>query len=122
MDNPHIFVSYTLRGGHVSRNTLERLKRKMASVGLTRTYIDLLDNQGRDPQQYVMDRLENADILLVIHSSEISSSEWVKLEIETAARQRKKKIMISVEELEAILEMSPDELRKNSVILQLMKV
>lgn len=86
MPDLRIFISYTLRGRDLRQRLLKKLKTKFNALNLTDTYIDILDNKNtEDPQSYVIEKLFASDIVILIKSNRVTSSSWVKKELELAA-------------------------------------
>ncbi len=84
MNKYKVFISYTLREKGISIERLVLLKQWFNKFDFIDTYIDILDNCGEDHQEYVENQLKKADVVLLIHSDGIESSEWVEKEIQIA--------------------------------------
>lgn len=79
-----IFVSYTTRDNYVDRALLESISEVLSEYG--NYYIDLLHNNSNDKQRHVEKMLSQAKLLLLISSSSIGKSEWVRWELKEAER------------------------------------
>ncbi|MBD3897195.1 TIR domain-containing protein [Halomonas sp. ML-15] len=79
-----IFVSYTTRDYYVDRELLESMCEVLSGYG--DFYIDLLHNNSSDKQRHVEIMLSQAKLLLLISSSSIGKSEWVRWELTEAER------------------------------------
>lgn len=79
-----IFVSYTTRDHYVDRELLESMCDVLSEYG--NFYIDLLHNNSSDKQRHVELMLSQAKLLLLISSSSIGKSEWVRWELTEAGR------------------------------------
>lgn len=79
-----IFVSYTTRDNYVDRALLESISEVLSEYG--NYYIDLLHNNSSDKQRHVEKKLSQAKLLLLISSSSIDKSEWVRWELTEAER------------------------------------
>lgn len=76
------FVSYTTRDSYVDRDLLECISEVLSNYG--DFYIDLLHNDSNNKQRHVEEMLSQADLLLVVSSSSIRESEWVRWELAEA--------------------------------------
>ncbi|HCE3069029.1 TPA: TIR domain-containing protein [Vibrio parahaemolyticus] len=47
-------------------------------------FVDIIDNDAKDKQKFVMDQLDNSDLVVLLNTDSVSQSKWVKLEIERA--------------------------------------
>ena len=89
---------------------LEKLKQRIQSTGLFDVYVDVLDNIGNtDPQQYVMDRLGEADVFCVIQSNCINNSPWAQMEINAAVIKRIPKIQLTLDQIHRLLCIQADD-------------
>lgn len=84
MNKYRVFISYTLREHGISIEHLQLLKLYFSQYDVFETYIDILDNCGTDHQAYVEDQLRKSDVVLLIQSDGIASSEWVEKELKIA--------------------------------------
>lgn len=79
-----IFVSYTTRDLYVDQELLESMCEVLSEYG--NYYIDLLHNNSSDKQRHVELMLSQAKLLLLISSSSIGKSEWVRWELTEAEK------------------------------------
>lgn len=79
-----IFVSYTTRDHYVDRELLESMCEVLSEYGSY--YIDLLHNNSSDKQRHVEIMLSQSSLLLLVSSSSIGESEWVRWELTEAER------------------------------------
>ena len=79
-----IFVSYTLKDGVLTIEKLKRIK-KIISI-YTTCYIDILDNDGENKQEYLINKLEKSRLMIVLRTPKINESEWVNKEYEIAKK------------------------------------
>jgi len=84
LSTPKLFVSYTLQDGEIDQLFLQNLKDSFCEQCSFDTYIDLLDNTGKDHQSYVIKNVIESDFFLLILTSRTLLSRWVNLEITTA--------------------------------------
>ncbi|MBQ6289289.1 MAG: toll/interleukin-1 receptor domain-containing protein [Clostridia bacterium] len=84
MNKYKVFISYTMRENGISIERLNILKKRFNEYDFIETYIDILDNCGEDHQEYVENQLKKSDVVLLICSDGIESSEWVKKELKIA--------------------------------------
>lgn len=82
MIKPRIFVSYTTKNPYINRELLSWIASLLSSYGIP--FIDWIHNNSINPQARVEWELENSDILLLLDSSSIESSAWVKWEVQQA--------------------------------------
>ncbi len=78
------FVSYTTRDHYVDRQLLESMCEVLCEYGSC--YIDLLHNNSSDKQRHVEIMLSQSNLLLLVSSSSIGKSEWVRWELAEAER------------------------------------
>ena len=110
MNKLKIFLCYTLRGTDITRALLERFKQRMQATGFFEIYIDTLDNNDKDnPQQYVMERLHDADLFCVIRSRMIGHSEWAQKELAAAKSLGITKVVLTVSQIKKLLSTKSDE-------------
>ncbi|CAA9366994.1 MAG: hypothetical protein AVDCRST_MAG68-4952 [uncultured Gemmatimonadetes bacterium] len=81
-----IFVSYTMRDDYLNLSALREIEAFLRAHGSP--YIDVLHNQGEDPQQHVVERLEEADLLVLCLTPGVLRSEWVQFELKFATDRR----------------------------------
>lgn len=79
VDRPNIFVSYSLRGGYVTRQELEAVEKVAESFGSV--FIDLIHNNHPRPQRRVLRAIHEADAVWIVESPALLTSEWVRLEL-----------------------------------------
>lgn len=82
----NIFVSYTTRDDNVDKELLERVSEIVSHYG--HCYIDLLHNTENDKQRHVELMLSQSDLLILIASSSIFTSNWVQWELDEAKKYR----------------------------------
>ena len=110
MKKQKIFLCYTLRGTDLTCALLERFKRRMQATGFFEIYIDVLDNNNKEnPQQYVMEQLNDADLFCVIRSQMIDNSEWAQKELAAAKFLGMAKVTLTVTQIKKILGTKSDE-------------
>lgn len=80
-----IFISYTIRDEEVDLLFLKDVYRKLSS--LNDIYIDLLHNNEKS-QQKVINELISSDRVIVIETSKINDSPWVKTELRIAKKNK----------------------------------
>lgn len=81
-----IFLSYTLRDGHLTAAALRRIEESLNEHGLT--YVDALHNPGVAPQQHVIEELTKADLVVICLTPGVLESEWVQFELDLARRRQ----------------------------------
>ncbi len=101
-----------MREKGISIERLVLLKQWFNQFDFIETYIDILDNCGEDHQEYVENQLKRADVVLLIHSDGIESSEWVEKEIQIA---RKCNIPILTLSLAQIVSITDSKKHTNSI-------
>lgn len=79
-----LFLSYTLRDNELSHEDLVKIKEKFSKNNFV--YIDAL--QETTNQKQVEDNLKSSDKLIIIETSGIDNSPWVKKEISIAKQYR----------------------------------
>lgn len=79
-----IFVSYTTRDYYINRELLEGVCEALSEYG--HHYIDLLHNDSIDKQRHVEKMLYKAKLLILLSSSSVEKSEWVRWELIQAER------------------------------------
>lgn len=92
-----IFVSYTLRDGVLSKESLNSFRSGLSSY--VDTYVDILDNKALDPQAYVFAMLQKADVLLVCETRGFYMSEWTQLELAVAKQRNIPIFRVTAEQL-----------------------
>lgn len=99
MDNykPNIFFSYTLRGKIVSKELLSKIASSFSPI--SNLFIDIIHNDSVDKQRRVLSELNNADILILLKTDNISSSKWVNLELSIARKNKTPIYEIGLDEL-----------------------
>ena len=75
-----IFLSYTLKDGEVQEELLREID-AFASWKNLELFIDKLHNLDSEPQTRIEKEIINSDILMLIGSSSVFQSDWVKKEI-----------------------------------------
>lgn len=113
-----VFISYTLQGGEVDYKLLELLKSKLSVLDSINTYIDLLDNNSEDHQAYVLAKLAEVSFVLLIQSSQIKASVWVKKELDFAKEKNIPIIPVSLCDVKRILETTSKRELLNDGIIQ----
>ena len=101
-DLMNIFVSYTTRNNEVTINSLINFSNKINSLG--KIFIDLIDNNSDDKQNRVVKELEKAELLILIKSKSVLSSEWVKFEIESANEKNIPIIEFNINDIDNLTE------------------
>jgi len=79
-----VFVSYTRRDEYIDNFLLSKINNLISSAHST--YIDVLHNDSIDKQKRVEAELASSDIMILLKSCSIDSSNWVKREIKIAHR------------------------------------
>lgn len=77
-----IFISYTLRDEVMTVDHLRSISEVVSEYG--KPFVDIIDNDAKDKQKFVMDQLDNSDLVVLLNTDSVSQSKWVKLEIERA--------------------------------------
>lgn len=113
-----VFISYTLQGGEVDYELLVLLKSKLNVLDSLSTYIDLLDNNSEDHQAYVLAKLAKANFVLLIQSSQIKASVWVKKELDFAKEKNIPIIPVSLCDVKRILEITSKKELLNDELIQ----
>lgn len=80
----NIFVSYTTRDAMIDRQLLEDASEVLCTYG--NFYIDLLHNDSKDKQAYVVHMLSQSNVLVLIESFSVKESRWVQWELREADR------------------------------------
>jgi hypothetical protein len=105
-----IFVSYTLRDGVLSKESLTSLRGELSTYA--DTYVDILDNKAPDPQAHVLAMLQKADVLLVCETRGFYMSKWTQLELAVAKQRNIPIFRVTAEQLRkersAYMEVSRD--------------
>ncbi|HEJ2455616.1 TPA: TIR domain-containing protein [Vibrio cholerae] len=78
----NIFISYTLRDEVMTVDYLKSIAEVVSEYG--KPFVDIIDNDAKDKQKFVMDQLDNSDLVVLLNTDSVSQSKWVKLEIERA--------------------------------------
>jgi hypothetical protein len=91
--NNKIFVSYTTRDSHVTKNLLKGIERLFASYGCV--FIDCLHNNAINKQYEVIKQLVTSDVFVLLDSPMLKTSPWVILELYLAYSMRKPIIVVS---------------------------
>lgn len=78
----NIFVSYTTRDCFINYDSLLSIVEPISILG--QPFIDLVHNDSIDKQKRVEDELDKSNLFLLLESSSIQSSKWVKWEINKA--------------------------------------
>ena len=94
-----IFISYTVRDGHINIDVLKEIDRKLSEK--YDLYIDLIHNKSRLRQDKVLNELKNSDRLILINTPKVNQSPWVKLELDIA---KKRGILITTYKIEDLLD------------------
>ena len=79
-----IFVSYTLKDRVLTIEKLKEIKKYISNY--TTCYIDILDNDGENKQEYLINKLEKSRLMIVLRTPKINESEWVNKEYEIAKK------------------------------------
>jgi len=88
-----IFISYTLKDGEIQEGLLTAID-AFSSWENLELFIDKLHNNEPDPQLRIETEIQNSDLLMLVGSTKIFQSEWVKKEI-FLARERNLPIYIA---------------------------
>lgn len=75
-----VFISYTLRDGEVQIGLLKAIDR-IGSLYKLEIFIDKLHNNDSNPQRRIEKEIQSSDVLMLIESTRIFQSEWVRKEI-----------------------------------------
>jgi len=76
----NIFVSYTLRDGEVTRQNLRHFVTLLSPS--CDVFVDCLKDQHRlHPQLLIIKNIFRAHLILIVESSDVYKSPWVRLEI-----------------------------------------
>lgn len=84
---PRVFVSYTTRDGTITKNYLINLEKELSKY--FDVFIDMLHNDSVNSQHRVIDELMGSDVILLINTSHILKSPWVRFELSLAISNNK---------------------------------
>ena len=98
-----IFFSYTLKSQDLSVDLLKKIKKKISKLTNIDTYIDILDNNEKEHQDYVYKNLLQSDCVCILKTSMIDKSIWVKKEIDFAKKNNIKIIEMTLNDINFIL-------------------
>ncbi|WP_170075068.1 hypothetical protein [Paraclostridium dentum] len=80
--NYKIFISYTVRGGLITIENLNRFRNNLNQLGILNVYIDILDNNNvKNPQEKVINELKSSTLVCLIDTPCINKSPWVNREL-----------------------------------------
>ncbi len=80
----NIFISYTLRDKAMTVDYLKSISEVVSVYG--KPFVDIIHNDAKDKQKFVIEQLDNSDLVVLLNTDSISQSKWVKLEIERASK------------------------------------
>ncbi len=86
--NEKIFVIYTTRDEYVTKNVLNKICNELKIFG--DVFIDLIHNNSENKQEYVIEKLYECTSIVIVDTPNLESSEWAKLEISIAQKERKR--------------------------------
>ena len=98
-----IFFSYTLKSQDLSVDLLKKIKKKISKLTNIDTYIDIVDNNEKEHQDYVYKNLLQSDCVCILKTSMIDKSIWVKKEIDFAKKNNIKIIEMTLNDINFIL-------------------
>lgn len=84
---PKAFISYTVRDGKYNLKSLKLIDRLLSPYFIT--FIDLLHNSSKKPQQRIIDELVKSNVVIVLFSEKTFSSPWVLFELSLAILLKK---------------------------------
>lgn len=104
MSRVRLFISYTMKDGEVTIEILCELKKQLSSFQDIDSYIDIIDNHDKNHQSYVIKKLNNSNVILLIKSSMINKSDWVNTELKVAKKKHIPIVIIELSELKKYLD------------------
>ncbi len=78
----NIFISYTLRDEVITVDHLKSISEVVSDYG--KPFVDIIDNDAKDKQKFVIEQLDNSDLVVLFNTDSVSKSKWVRLEIDRA--------------------------------------
>ncbi|EQM13416.1 TPA: TIR domain-containing protein [Vibrio parahaemolyticus] len=78
----NIFISYTLRDDVITVEHLKSISEVVSDYG--KPFVDIIDNDAKDKQKFVIEQLDNSDLVVLLNTDSVSKSKWVRLEIDRA--------------------------------------
>ncbi|MCF5863005.1 TIR domain-containing protein [Aeromonas veronii] len=78
----NIFISYTLRDEVITVDHLKSISEVVSDYG--KPFVDIIDNDAKDKQKFVIEQLDNSDLVVLLNTDSVSKSKWVMLEIDRA--------------------------------------
>ncbi|ELB2839911.1 TIR domain-containing protein [Vibrio alginolyticus] len=78
----NIFISYTLRDEVITVDHLKSISEVVSDYG--KPFVDIIDNDAKDKQKFVIEQLDNSDLVVLLNTDSVSKSKWVRLEIDRA--------------------------------------
>ncbi|ELX4209625.1 TIR domain-containing protein [Vibrio vulnificus] len=78
----NIFISYTLRDEVITVDHLKFISEVVSNYG--KPFVDIIDNDAKDKQKFVIEQLDNSDLVVLLNTDSVSKSKWVRLEIDRA--------------------------------------
>ncbi|HHC6465752.1 TIR domain-containing protein [Vibrio sp. 378] len=78
----NIFISYTLRDDVITVDHLKSISEVVSDYG--KPFVDIIDNDAKDKQKFVIEQLDNSDLVVLLNTDSVSKSKWVRLEIDRA--------------------------------------
>jgi hypothetical protein len=78
----NIFISYTLRDDVITVDHLKSISEVVSDYG--KPFVDIIDNDAKDKQKFVIEQLDNSDLVVLLNTDSASKSKWVRLEIDRA--------------------------------------
>ncbi|MEC6825332.1 hypothetical protein C9I86_12555 [Photobacterium sp. NCIMB 13483] len=80
----NIFISYTLRDAVITVEHLKSISNIASDYG--KPFVDIIDNDAKDKQKFVIEQLDNSDLVVLLNTDSVPQSKWVRLEIDRANR------------------------------------
>ena len=80
----NIFISYTLRDAVITVDHLKFISNIASDYG--KPFVDIIDNDAKDKQKFVIEQLDNSDLVVLLNTDSVPQSKWVRLEIDRANR------------------------------------
>ncbi|WP_045393037.1 TIR domain-containing protein [Vibrio rotiferianus] len=90
----NIFISYTLRDEVITVDHLKSISEVVSDYG--KPFVDIIDNDAKDKQKFVIEQLDNSDLVVLLNTDSVSKSKWVRLEIDRANKNNTPVISISL--------------------------
>lgn len=78
----NIFISYTLQDEVITVDHLKSISEVVSDYG--KPFVDIIDNDAKDKQKFVIEQLDNSDLVVLLNTDSVSKSKWVRLEIDRA--------------------------------------